>query len=91
MDYMQLYKEFKTVFSVLAHSDNIVQQKLLVKDEYYIWNNYASVILLRFISHHSEYAIQAKIIIYKDQIQSENDIPQILGTSGGKFYKLTNN
>ena len=88
---MQLYKEFKTVFSVLAHSDNMVQQELLVKDEYYIHDSNASVILLRFIGHHSEYAIQAKIIIYNGQIQSENDIPQILGTTGGKFYKLTNN
>ena len=90
MDYMHLYKEFNKVFSILAHPDNIVRQELLIKNEYYIWNNYASVILLRFIGHHSEYAIQAKIIIYKGLMQSENDIPQILGTSGGKFYKLTN-
>lgn len=88
---MQLYKEFKKVFSVLAHPDNIVQKELLVKDEYYIYNNYASVILLRFISHHYEYGIQAKIIIYQDRFESEDNIPQLLNTSGGKFYKLTNN
>jgi hypothetical protein len=49
---------------------------------------YTCVILLRFVSHHSKYDIQAKIIIYKDVMQSEDDIPQILTTSGGIFYNV---
>jgi hypothetical protein len=87
MDYMQLYKDFSHLWSPLASSDNIVPQEMLVKDEHYIWEQ-NSVILLRFVSHHSKYAIQAKIVIYKGVMQPENDIPQILTTSGGIFYRL---
>ncbi len=46
-------------------------------------------ILLRFVSHHSKYDIQVKIIIYKGVMKSEDDIPQILTITGGIFYKLT--
>ena len=86
---MQLYKDFSHVWS--PSSVNIVPQEMLVKDEYYIWEQCTSVMLLRFVSHHSKYDIQAKIIIYKGVMQSEDDIPQILTTSGGIFYKLINN
>jgi hypothetical protein len=82
---MQLYKDFN---HLSPSSDDIVQQEMLVKDEYYIWEQCTSVILLRFVSHHSKYDIQAKIVIYKGVMQSEDDIPQILTTSGGIFYKL---
>ena len=85
---MQLYKNFNH-FSLTPSSNNIVLQEMLIKDEYYIWVYCTSVILLRFVSHHSIYDIQAKIIIYNGVMQSEDDIPQILTTSGGIFYKLT--
>lgn len=85
---MQLYKDFNH-FSLTPSSNNIVLQEMLIKDEYYIWVYCTSVILLRFVSHHSIYDIQAKIIIYNGVMQSEDDIPQILTTSGGIFYKLT--
>ena len=85
---MQLYKDFNRCL-LTPNLDNIVSQEMLVKDEYYIWEYCTSVILLRFVSHHSIYDIQAKIIIYKGVMQSEDDIPQILTTSGGIFYKLT--
>ena len=85
---MQLYKDFNRCL-LTPNLDNIVPQEMLVKDEYYIWEYCTSVILLRFVSHHSIYDIQAKIIIYKGVMQSEDDIPQILTTSGGIFYKLT--
>lgn len=85
---MQLYKDFNH-FSLTPSSNNIVLQEMLIKDEYYIWVYCTSVILLRFVSHHSIYDIQAQIIIYKGVMQSEDDIPQILTTSGGIFYKLT--
>lgn len=90
---MQLYKDFIiNHFSLTPNSDNIVLQEMLVKDDYYIWVYCTSVILLRFVSHHSIYDIQAKIIIYNGMItQSEDDIPQILTTSGGIFYKLIKN
>ena len=84
---MQLYKDFNH-FSLTPSSNNIVLQEMLIKDEYYIWVYCTSVILLRFVSHHSIYDIQAKIIIYNGVMQSEDDIPQILTTSGGIFYKL---
>ena len=87
---MQLYKDFNH-FSLTPSSDNIVLQEMLVKDDYYIWVYCTCVILLCFVSHHSKYDIQAKIIIYKGVMQSEDDIPQILTTSGGIFYKLINN
>ena len=87
---MQLYKDFNH-FSLTPSSNNIVLQEMLIKDEYYIWVYCTSVILLRFVSHHSIYDIQAKIIIYNGVMQSEDDIPQILTTSGGTFYKLINN
>ena len=90
MDYMQLYKNFNH-FSLTPSSNNIVLQEMLVKDDYYIWVYCTSVILLRFVNHHSIYDIQAKIIIYNGVMQSEDDIPQILTTSGGIFYKLINN
>ena len=48
------------------------------------------MILLRFIRHHSEYDIVAQIIIYNGVIESEDNIPQLLTTSGGIFYKLSN-
>jgi hypothetical protein len=88
MDYMQIYKDFKNLFK--DHSDRIVMQKMLVKDEYYIWEQSTSVILLRFVKHHSEYDIVAKIIIYRGLLESEDNIPQVLTTSGGVFYKLNN-
>ncbi len=87
---MQLYKDFNS--RLLSPSkQNIVPQEMLIKGEYYIWEYCTCVILLRFVSHHSKYDIQAKIIIYKGVMQSEDDIPQILTTSGGIFYKLINN
>lgn len=88
MDYMQIYKDFYNLLK--QHSDRIVIQKMLVKDEYYIWEQSNSVILLRFIRHHSEYDILAKIIIYHGVLESEDNIPQLLTTSGGVFYKLNN-
>lgn len=88
MDYTNLYKDFMNHL-LFPSSDNIVLQEMLVKDDYYIWVYGTCVILLRFVSHHSKYDIQAKIIIYKGVMQSEDDIPQILTTSGGIFYKLT--
>ena len=87
---MNLYKDF--INHLLSpSSDNIVLQEMLIKNEYYIWVYCTSVILLRFVSHHSIYDIQAKIIIYNGVMQSEDDIPQILTTSGGIFYKLIKN
>jgi hypothetical protein len=74
----------------MKHPDNSIQQEMLIKDEYYIWNQCTTIILLRFVEHHSEYAIRAKIIIYNGKMQSEDDIPQVLGTTGGIFYKLNN-
>ena len=85
---MHLYKDFNRCL-LTPNLDNIVPQEMLVKDEYYIWEQSTCVILLLFVSHHSIYDIQAKIIIYKGVMQSEDDIPQILTTSGGIFYKLT--
>ena len=85
---MQIYKDFKNLFK--DHSDRIVIQKMLVKDEYYIWEQGISIILLRFVKHHSEYDIVAKIIIYRGLLESEDNIPQVLTTSGGVFYKLNN-
>ena len=43
----------------MKHPDNIIEKEMLVKDEYYIWNQCTTVILLRFVEHHSEYAIKA--------------------------------
>jgi len=88
MEYMQLYNDFNRLWSPMAHPDKIVSQEMLVKDVCYIWEHSKSVILLRFASHHSEFAILANIIIYHGQMQSKDDIPQVLGTSGGKFYKI---
>ena len=88
MNYMQIYKDFNNLLN--QHSDRIVIQKMLVKDEYYIWEQSTSVILLRFVRHHSEYDILAKIIIYNGVLESEDNIPQLLTTSGGVFYKLKN-
>ena len=90
MDYMRLYKDFNHLWSPMKHPDNTIEQKMLIKDEYYIWNPSTIIILLRFVEHHSDYAIRAKIIIYNGVMQSEDDIPQVLGTSGGIFYKLNN-
>ena len=86
MDYIQIYKDFNNLLN--QHSDRIVIQKMLVKDEYYIWEQSTSIILLRFVRHHSEYDILAKIIIYNGVLESEDNIPQLLTTSGGVFYKL---
>ncbi len=86
MKYMQLYKDFNHLLS--PSSDDIVPQERLVKGEYYIWEQGTCVMLLLFASHHSKYDIQAKIIIYKGVMQSEDDISQILTTSGGMFYKV---
>jgi len=88
MDYMQIYKDFNNLLN--QHSDRIVMQKMLVKDEYYIWEISDYLILLRFVKHHSEYDIVAKIIIYRGLLESEDNIPQVLTTSGGVFYKLNN-
>jgi hypothetical protein len=88
MDYMQIYKDFNNLLN--QHSDRNVIQKMLVKDEYYIWEQGTSIILLRFVKHHSEYDIVAKIIIYRGLLESEDNIPQLLTTSGGVFYKLKN-
>ena len=85
---MQIYKDFNNLLN--QHSDRIVIQKMLVKDEYYIWEQSTYVILLRFVKHHSEYDILAKIIIYLGLLESEDNIPQLLTTSGGVFYKLKN-
>ena len=60
MDYIQIYKDFNNLLN--QHSDRIVIQKMLVKDEYYIWEQSTSILLLRFVRHHSEYDILAKII-----------------------------
>ncbi len=88
MEYMRLYNDFSRLWSPAAHSDKIVAQEMLVKDECYIWEQGTSVILLRFASHHSEHAIRANIIIYKGLMQPEEYTPQVLGTSGGRFYTL---
>jgi hypothetical protein len=88
MDYMRLYKDFNHLWSPMKHPDNSVEQEMLIKDEYYIRDPCGSVILFRFAGHHSKYAILAKIIIYNGVMQSEDDIPQVLGTTGGIFYKL---
>jgi len=88
MDYMQIYKDFNNLLN--QNSDRAVIQKMLVKDECYIWNQGTSLILLRFVRHHSEYDIVAKIIIYNGVLESEDNIPQIITTSGGIFYKLNN-
>ena len=61
----------------MKHPDNIIEKEMLVKDEYYIWNQCTTVILLRFVEHHSEYAIKAKIIIYNGVMESKDDIPQV--------------
>jgi hypothetical protein len=90
MDYMRLYKDFNHLWSPMKHPDNTIGKEMLIKDEYYIWNPSTTIILFRFEGHHSEYAILAKIIIYNGVMQSEDDIPQVLGTSGGIFYKLNN-
>ena len=90
MEYMQLYNDFNHVWSPMAHPDKIVSQEMLVKDECYIWEQGTSVMLLRFASNHSEYAIRANIIIYHGLMQSEDDTPQVLGISGGRFYTLNN-
>ena len=83
MDYIKNFKNFNNLLN--QHSHRIVIQKMLVKDEYYIWEQSTSVILLRFIRHHSEYDIVAKIIIYNGVLESEDNIPQLLTTSGGIF------
>ena len=88
MDYTQIYKDFNNLLN--HHSDRIIIQKMLVKDECYIWNQCTSLILLRFVRHHSKYDIVAKIIIYNGVLESEDNIQQILTTSGGIFYKLKN-
>ena len=85
---MQIYKDFNNLLN--QNSDRAVIQKMLVKDECYIWNQGTSLILLRFVRHHSEYDIVAKIIIYNGVLESEDNIPQIITTSGGIFYKLNN-
>lgn len=87
---MRLYKDFNHLWSPMKHPDNTIGQEMLIKDEYYIWNPCGSIILFRFAGHHSEYAIRAKIIIYNGVMQSEDDIPQVLSTSGSIFYKLNN-
>jgi hypothetical protein len=80
---MNLYKDFIiNNFSFTPSSDNIVLQEMLVKDDY-LGIRYLCYIVT--LSHHSKYNIQAKIIIYKGVMQSEDDIPQILTTSGGIF------
>ena len=68
MNYMQIYKDFNNLLN--QHSDRIVRQKFLVKDEYYIFEQSTSIILLRFVRHHSEYDIVAKIIIYRGVLES---------------------
>ena len=90
MDYMRLYKDFNHLWSPMHHPDNSVEQELLIKDEYYIWDPCGSIILFHFAGHHSKYAILAKIIIYNGIMQSKDDIPQVLGTTNGIFYKLNN-
>jgi len=85
---MQIYKDFNNLLN--QHSDRIVMQKMLVKDEYYIWEKSDYLILLRFVRHHSEYDIVAKIIIYRGVLEPEDNLPQRLTTSGGVFYKLNN-
>jgi hypothetical protein len=88
----------------MKEPDKIVRQEMLVKDEYYIWHYCTTIILLRFVTHHSEYDIRAKIIVYNGRMEYESedengiwscrkyedDIPQVLTTSGGRFYKLNN-
>ena len=37
MDYMRLYTDFNHLWSPMKHPDNIIQQEMLIKDEYFIY------------------------------------------------------
>ena len=88
MGHMELYSNFNHMSIAMKHQDQICPQAMLVHGEYYIWQQLDCVLLLRFARHHSDYAIVANVLIYRGLQQSEDDLPQVLATSGGTFYKL---